>query len=174
MKDRIRTVKKKLNDAISQLCEVSWMFCKNPEKDFTRSRKLPFRKMISLLLSMEGGTLATEMLNHFGRFSEIASVPALVQQRGKINEAAFPSLFDLFVRSTDANKLYKGLRLIAADGSEIQIPKNPNDMASYYPGTNGQAPYNLLHLSAMYDLLQRTYTDAELRGKKIANSSLVM
>ena len=169
MTDRITAVKKKLDDAINQLCKVSWMFSERPEKDFTRNRKLPFRKVISLLLSMEGGTLATEMLKHFGCFSEIASVSALVQQREKINAAAFPSLFDLFVGSTDANKLYKGLRLIAADGSEIQIPTNPNDIASYYPGTNSQAPYNLIHLSAMYDLLQHTYTDAELLGKKKAN-----
>ena len=53
MTNRIRTVKKKLDDAISQLCEVSWMFTNNPEKDFTRSRKLSFRKVISFLLSME-------------------------------------------------------------------------------------------------------------------------
>ena len=110
MEDRIRTIKKKLNDAISQFCEVSWMFCKNPDKDFTRSRKLPFRQVISFLLTMEGGTLATEMLKHFGCSREIASASAFVQQRRKLNAAAFPSLFDLFVRNTDENKLYKGLR----------------------------------------------------------------
>ena len=174
MTDRITAIKKKLDDAINQLCKVSWMFSERPGKDFTRNRKLPFRKVISFLLSMEGGTLATEMLNYFGCFSEVASAPALVQQRGKINAAAFPSLFELFVRSTDTNKLYKGFRLIAADGSEIQIPTNPNDIASYYPGANGQAPYNLLHLSAMYDLLQHTYTDAELLGEKKANERGVL
>ena len=174
MKDRIRTVKKKLNDAISQLCEVSWMFCRNPDKDFTRSRKLPFRQVISFLLTTEGGTLAAEMLKYFGCSCEIASTSAFVQQRGKINEAAFPSLFDLFVRNTDENKLYKGLRLIAADGSEIQIPTNPDDFDSYYPGSNDQTPYNLLHLTAMYDLLQRTYTDATLLGKKSANERGVL
>ena len=66
MTNRIRTAKKKLDDAISQLCEVSWMFTKNPEKDYTRSRKLSFRKVISFLLSMEGGSLTTELLKYFG------------------------------------------------------------------------------------------------------------
>ncbi len=174
MNERIRTVKKILEDSITQLCEVSWMFSRNPEKDFTRNRKLPFRKVISFLLSMEGGTLATEMLNHLGCTPETASVSAFVQQRGKINPAAFPSLFDLFVRSTDSKKLYKGLRLIAADGSELQIPTNPGDADSYYPGSNGQSAYNLLHLTAMYDLLQRTYTDANLLGKKKANERGVL
>ena len=97
MLECISTVKQKLDAAITQLCEVSWMFAKQPEKDFTRERKLPFRKVISLLLSMEGGTLTTELLKYFGCSADIASASALVQQRNKINSAAFPSLFDLFI-----------------------------------------------------------------------------
>ena len=53
MSDQITAIKRNLDDAITQLCEVSWMFSKCPEKDFTRGRKLPLRKMISLLLAME-------------------------------------------------------------------------------------------------------------------------
>ena len=98
MTNKISAVKRKLDAAISQMCEVSWMFTKSPGRDFTRSRKLPFRKVISLLLSMEGGTLAKEMLKHFGCAADIASSSAFVQQRGKINADAFPSLFDLFVK----------------------------------------------------------------------------
>lgn len=56
--------------------------------------------------------------------------------------------------------MYKGFRLFAADGSDIQIPYNPNHASSHYPGANGQSPYNLLHLDAIYDLLQCTYQDA--------------
>lgn len=174
MTQRIGTIKKLLDDCITQLCEVSWMFSENPGKDFTRTRKLPFRKVISFLLSMEGGTLATEMLNHFGCSANIASVSAFTQQRGKLNSSALPSLFDLFVRKTDSNKLYKGLRLIAADGSQLQIPTDPGEPDSYYPGSNGQSPYNLLHLSAMYDLLQHTYSDACLLGQKNANERGVL
>ena len=174
MTNRIRTIKKKLDDAISQLCQVPWMFARNPGKDFTRSRKLPFRKLISFLLSMEGGTLSTELLKHFGCSCEIPSSSAFVQQRGKLSAAVFSSLFDLFVRNTDSNKRYKGLRLLAADGSELQIPTNPSDPDSYYPGSNGQSPYNLLHLTAMYDLLAHTYTDAHLLGKKKSNERAVL
>ena len=174
MINKISAVKHKLDAAISQLCNVSWMFAKSPGRDFTRSRKLPFRKVISLLLSMEGGTLATEMLKHFGCSADIASTSAFVQQRGKISSDAFTSLFDLFVRNTDTNKVYKGLRLIAADGSEIQVPTNPDDLDSYYPGSNGQSPYNLLHLTAMYDLLSHTYIDAHLLGKRKANERAVL
>lgn len=174
MLDRLTATKNKLSHAIDYLCEVSWMFSERPGKDFTRSRKLPFRKMISFMLAMEGRSLTNEMLEYFGCSADIASSSAFVQQRSKINAEAFPSLFDLFVRMTDSPKLYKGLRLIAADGSDIHIPTNPTHVESHFPGSNGQAPYNLLHLDAMYDLLQHTYLDADLSGKRTENERKTM
>ena len=85
MSNEINNVKKKLDDVLSAFCEVSWMFVKNPECDFTRNRKLSFRKVISFLLSMEGGSLSNELMKHFGCSSDIASASAFVQQRDKIN-----------------------------------------------------------------------------------------
>ena len=169
MKNKISAVQNKLESAISQLCEVSWMFCKCPNTHFTRNRKLPFRKVITFLLAMEGGTLGTQMLRYFGYSVNIPSASAFVQQRDKINAEAFPSLFDLFVKNIDTCKTYKGLRLIAADGSDFRTPSDPSDPDSYFSGTTIQSPYNLLHLDAMYDLLQHTYTDVTLLGKRIAN-----
>ncbi len=43
MLDRVKMVKRKMDESLDQLCDVSWMFSKLPEKDFTRERKLPFR-----------------------------------------------------------------------------------------------------------------------------------
>ena len=169
MLDKISFVKRQLDAAISQLCETSWMFSKNPDKDFSRTRKLPFRRVINFLLSMEGGSLATEMLSHFGCSAKIASPSAFVQQRGKMDPSAMRSLFDLFVKKTDSNQSYKGYRLIAADGSDIQIPTNPNDADSYFSGVGGSAPYNLLHMDAMYDLQSHTYTDVTLIGQRKVN-----
>ena len=144
METTITAVKQKLDAAISQLSEVSWMFSRKPGIYFSRNRKLPFSKVISCLLSMEGGTLTSELLKYFGCSADIASSSAFVQQRSKISEEAFPMLFSLFVEKTDSPKLYKGLRLIAADGSDLQIPTNQNHPDSYFPGANGQAPYNML------------------------------
>ncbi len=174
MLDKLTVTKNKLAHAIDQLCENSWMFSMRPGRDFIRNRKLSFRKMISFMLAMEGRSLTNEMLEYFGCAADIATSSAFVQQRGKINAEAFPSLFDLFVRMTDSPKLYKGLRLIAADGSSIHIPTNPTHTESYFPGSNGQSPYNLLHLDAMYDLLQHTYLDADLSGKRTIDERKAM
>ena len=174
MLDRIKMVKRKMDESLEQLCEVSWMFSKQPEKDFTRNRKLPFPKLVSFLLAMEGGTLTTELLKRFGCSLDTASASAFVQQRSKLAPETFPSLFDLFVRKTQPIKLYKGFRLLAADGSDIQIPNNPEHTASHYHGVNGQASYNILHLDAIYDLLQCTYQDASLAGDRDANERNVL
>jgi hypothetical protein len=96
MKEKILSVKQKLDDCIGQLTEVSWMFSKQPGIYFTRDRKLPFPKVISALLSMEGGSLTSEMLKYFGCSADIASASAFVQQRSKISRDTFPMLFTLF------------------------------------------------------------------------------
>lgn len=169
MVDKSTKVRNQLNDAINQICKNFWLFTERPGKDFIRTRKLPFQKMISFILAMEGGSLTTEILQHFGYSAEIASSSAFVQQRAKVHSEAFQSLFDLFVQKSDTNKRYKGLRLIAADGSDIQIPTNPNHPDSYFPEKAGRSAYSLLHLDAMYDLLQHTYVDAVLLGQRKAN-----
>ena len=166
MSSQIQTVKEKLNSAITQLCEVSWMFAKDPGRNFTRERKLPLREVISVLLCMEGGSLTGELLRYFGCSRHTASSSAFIQQRQKINEFAFPSLFDMFVKNTDTHCLYKGYRLFAADGSDVQIPTNLKEKDSFFPGSASQKSYNLLHLDALYDLLGHTYIDAEVSGKR--------
>ena len=169
MVDKLSIIRHKLAETITQLCEVSWMFVEKPERDFTRKRKLSFDQVVSMLLALEGGSLTTELMDYFGCSVNVATSSAFVQQRGKIHSAAFSSLFDLFVQKTDKEKSYKGLRLIAADGSDIQIPANPNDPDSYFPPKENRPAYNLLHLDAMYDLLRHTYTDAVLVGQRKAN-----
>ena len=166
MSSQIQAIKEKLNSAIAQLCETSWMFAKDPERNFTRERKLPLREVISVLLCMEGGSLTGELLRYFGCSRHTASSSAFIQQRQKINEFAFPSLFDMFVKSTDKPRLYKGYRLLAADGSDVQTPTNPKGKDSFFPGSASQKPYNLLHLDALYDLIGHTYIDAEVSGKR--------
>ena len=50
-------VKNNLETLITELTENSHLYLKNPEKDFTRKRKLDFKEMIRLLLSMGGKSL---------------------------------------------------------------------------------------------------------------------
>lgn len=60
------------------------------------------------------------------------------------------------------------------DGSKIQIPTNPDDADSFMPGSNGQKPYNLLHLNALYNLKHQIYQDAIIQKYKSANEHLAL
>lgn len=160
MSRTISWAKNHLLQCIQDVSKNAWLFSTAPEKNFTRNRKLPFETIVKTLLCMEGGSLTNELMKRFGCCADIASASAFVQQRSKILPEAFETIFRLFAEDSDAGLLYNGYRLFAVDGSDIQIPTNPQDTDSYFPGSNGQHPYNLLHLNAMYDLLQRTYVDA--------------
>ena len=42
-----------LDNCITELDEIHSMFCRNPESDFTRNRKLSFREYIQFMLQMQ-------------------------------------------------------------------------------------------------------------------------
>ena len=165
------SVKLALDDAIQAVTDYKWLYSVRPGKDNTRNRKFPFPKMIASILVFRGGSLNREIMDFFGFDPSIGTSSAFIQQRAKILPEAFESLFRYFVQLTDENKLYHGLRMLAVDGSSLQIAANPKDPDSYFPGANGQKPYNLLHINAMYDLLQYTYADAIVQKERMMDES---
>lgn len=158
MRYTIPEIKSTLLNSIKNISKISWLFSTNPEKDFSRNRKLSFEKMMTSILCMGGGSLTNELMDCFSCSSDTPSTSAFVQQRAKILPEAFETLFRMFTDSIAVDSLYKGYRLLAVDGSDLQIATDKNDTDSYYPGTNGQKPYNLLHLNALYDLHLHNYT----------------
>ena len=113
-------------------------------------------------------------MDFFGLDPSTGTSSAFIQRRSTILPEAFESLFHDFSRSVDENKLYRGLRLLAVDGSDLQIAANPDDPDSYYPGANGQRAYNLLHINAMYDLHQHIYVDALVQKSRKADESAAL
>ena len=130
--------------------------------------------MIPFILAFRGGTLDHEIMDFFGLDPSTGTSSAFIQRRSTILPEAFESLFHDFSRSVDENKLYRGLRLLAVDGSDLQIAANPDDPDSYYPGANGQRAYNLLHINAMYDLHQHIYVDALVQKSRKADESAAL
>ena len=169
MHKRPKQIKAILSHLIQELSDHPEEMCVNPYRDFTRNRKLPFQHVIMLLLCMKGHSTVNELLDFFEYSSQAATTSAFVQQRNKLCPEALEKLFHLFVKRTSPLSLYRGFRLLAMDGSDIQIPTSKEDTDSYYPGVNGQKPYNLLHLNALYDLLSRTYVDALVQKSRKSN-----
>ena len=72
------------------------------------------------------------------------------------------------------DRLYRGYRVIAADGSDTQIPTDPTDAETFFLGSNGQAPFNITKIAALYDLLNHTYDDVLIKGKTVANENKLL
>ena len=169
MKYTPKTIKRTLKRCVNEISEHPEMFTKNPRKDFTRSRKLPFKQVLKSVLSMTGKSLRSELLEHFNLNPSMPTVSAFVQQRNKVNYRAFENLFHTFTNAIDEQELFKGYRLLAVDGSDIHTPTNKDEKYSFYAGVNGQKPYNLFHLNALYDIQRRVYIDAIVQPSRCGN-----
>ena len=174
MKNYPKYIKTTLNSVIRDMAKHPENFCRCPEKDFTRNRKLPFEQLLALLVKMGGHSLRDEMLDHLDFKETPASVSALVQQRSKLLPEALQYLFREFTDKCHRPKLYKGYRLLAVDGSDLQFTANPNDPLSYFPGVNGQKPYSFLHLNALYDLNSNLYLDAVVQKRRATHENAAL
>ncbi len=169
MSSQAAKLKKLLKTTIRDMARNKHLFTRSPEKDFTRKRKLDFASVVSVLLSMSGGSTASSLMDYFKFDPATASSSAFVQQRAKLKPEAMEYLFQRFVQRSPAKKTFHDYRLLAVDGSDIQIFADSNDKGSYYPGVNGQHPYSLLHLNALFDLENRIYTDAVIQKSREEN-----
>jgi hypothetical protein len=160
LQNHAETIKSTLFKIIGGMAGSSMLYAKNPEKDFTRMRKLPFDEMIKQLVLMGGNTLAKELMDSYGYDPNTVTSSAFIQQRAKILPLAFEFLLQNFTSSCTQIKKYNGYRLLAGDGSSLNISHDPLDADTYYRRNSDSKGYNLLHLNALYDLRSRVYVDA--------------
>jgi hypothetical protein len=169
MNDYPNMVKENLTNIITEMSESPALYVANPEKDFTRDRKLPFETVMKLLISMGGNSIYKELLEAGNYNVETATTSAFVQQRNKILPFAFEFLLHEFTESHPALKLFRGYRLLAADGSALHIATDPNDADSFFQDKPDKKGYNLLHLNALYDLHNRLYVDSITQKRRNLN-----
>ncbi len=164
-----KLLKRKLFSMIHQMARSPEAFVKSPGQDFTRKRKLDFETLFKLVLGMNGNTLRKEIYEHFDYDSSSVSTSAFCQQRTKIKDDAFQYLFNGFNKATGKIKLYKGYRLLAVDGSALNIHHDPSNKDTYIRHTGSGKGYNALHLNALYDIQNRCYSDALVQPEKFMN-----
>ncbi len=72
----LSNLKSTLDNCITELDEIHSMFCRNPESDFTRNRKLSFREYIQFMLQMQSKSVSNAVnicrtyLKHDGNETE--------------------------------------------------------------------------------------------------------
>lgn len=151
---------------------------KDPEKDFTRARKLPVIELVNLLLSRGAASLSKCLSEEFGPGKERAGKSALVQQQAKFKVEFFKYFYQR-LRTELANiVLFKGkYRLLAVDGSTFSVPCKDEECynSTLKPhGKKGNALYTV-HLNAVYDVLTEMFEDIIIEtGKDVDEKAALL
>jgi hypothetical protein len=169
MNEYANSLKETLTSLIREMSSAPAPFVKNPDKDFTRKKKLPFETVMQLLISMGGNSIYKELLESQGYDVNTATTSAFVQQRNKILPSAVEFLFHNFTQAYTHIKDYRGYRLLAVDGSDLHIATDPADTDTYFQSQPNTKGFNLLHLNAAYDLCNRLYVDAIVQPRRLCN-----
>lgn len=156
-------VKDSLLKAIKEVAQDPKPYCLNPDKDFTRNRKLPFEEMLRLIIMMEGGSIKKELLSYFDYDLDTVTSSAFIQQRSKIKPEAFEQIFHSFNNACPTENLYKGYRLLSCEGSDLITGSNPKDIDHHFNYVKGIRTFNMTHFSGLYDILNRRFIDAVIQ-----------
>lgn len=146
-------------------------FVKKPGKDFTRDRRLGFVQLIHFFLCMESGCISHELLKYFYFLpDEAPTASAFIQQRAKLLPEAFRHILRQFNLQFPAKGIMGKYSLIAADGCEFNIARDPNDPSTFHPASGrSKKGFSSLHTISLYDLLSKRYLDVVIQPGRLKN-----
>ncbi|MCB0490695.1 MAG: IS4 family transposase [Cyclobacteriaceae bacterium] len=152
---------------------------KNP-RDFSRTRLLPFPSVILILLNMLKSALQVE-LNYFFKAihgtdtaDPVVTASAFCQARMKLKHQAFVELNQeqvSFFYNHFPPRLWHGLRLLAFDGSTLQLP-SIDDLIDHFGGCPDENHSPLARVSQLYDVLNHITLDAALSPFSVGEREL--
>jgi hypothetical protein len=150
---------------------------------FTRTRCLPFPTVILFLLNFIKQSLQTE-LNTFFQILLNTVIPvqhvvksAFCQARSKLKYQAFIELNQQlysFVQQHSSLKTWHGFRLLAIDGSTLQLPQTPKTIEHFGTQSGSKTPRAMARVSQLYDLLNRLTLDAVIHPYRVDERELAM
>ena len=156
-------IKKNLFDSIDLLLSERSKYLYDPERDFTRTQKISFHDSMLFPMIVSSDSTAVEMLDYFP-IHNLPSQAALSYRRGQIKVAAFMDLFKSFTSKLPQDRTFRGMRLIACDGTRLNTPYNPKDTDSFVNCIKRRKGFNQYHLNTCYDVLNDIYLDAVIQN----------
>lgn len=120
------------------------------EQYFSRNRKLTKEIIIKCLIAMQGGSINKELYD----MGIDATASAFVQRRKQISSIDMENVFEIFNSYCQDKETYKGYRILAVDGTTINMSRNPK--APSFVKNDGKG-YNQFHVTPLYDVLNKTY-----------------
>lgn len=149
----------------------------NPDKDFTRDRKLPLCSLLKIGL-LNAGTCINEQLRLCcGLGDDRPTASGFIQQRDKLTVESYSALFRIHASSLTGHTLYKQKYIVVAiDGSDVNIHPNKDDVstlctsiAKKYRQRAAMQPVNMLHLNAAVTVPDGFFIDYEIQDLAAKN-----
>ena len=134
--------------------------CRQSPSDFTRKRKMPYDLLVESVVARKGKTLSLEV-REFAREAHMAgaiSVPGYLKARWKLRPEALLELARHHASCVYADgdySTYKGMLLVAIDGSTANVPTTPETIARYGNSSGHGREQATLGLSAAFDVVNR-------------------
>lgn len=157
-----------LND-IGSIQDSKEKYLENAAKAFSRVQKISFCQAMLFPITTTSLSTSQEMLEFFP-LRKLPSAAALSYRRDQIRVDAYEQLFRQFTAHVlPDNKLFRGMRLLSADGTSVNTPYNPKDEFSYCECISNRRGFNQLHLTTLYDIPSDSFIDVVIQGYRTMN-----
>ena len=148
-------------------------FCRlGKESYFTRNRKMPLHDLLFTMINRKGLTLALELRNYMKTAHPDLSIskPGYLKQRMKLNPDAFLELYKYHNRnfySEPGFSTFHGYVVLAADGSDINIPTTDETLRIYGSASRKNTkPQAQIGLGCIYDVMNRMILESSCNKVK--------
>lgn len=139
-----------------------------------RRRKMPIEDLVYSMINRKGLTLKLELRNYMKITHPGVEIskPGYLKQRMKLNPEAFKVLYQShnknFYQDAEVEPYtYKGYLVLAADGSDINIPTTAETVEKYGSASvRGGKPCAQIGLGCIYDVLNRFILDSGINKVK--------
>lgn len=129
---------------------------------FTRQRKMPFEKVLLFMMNLSRRSMQVELTKFMRSFSDgvrDVTKSAFNQNRKKVRPEVFRQLLEVITQefysdNEERVKLWRGMRLLATDGSVFRLPQDPL-LEKIYGGASTHSPTDIVNArgSVLYDVL---------------------
>ncbi|QQR84897.1 MAG: IS4 family transposase [Flavobacteriales bacterium] len=152
-------------------------------KDFTRQRKMPFKKVVLFMLSLSRRSPQLELTGFVRAFADgvrNVSGSAFNQSRRKVEPGVFKELMrvmnqEFYTDNDERVKRWQGFRLLATDGSIINLP-HTKELGEHYGGASNQHGNRTVQArcSVLYDVLNNMVLHGTLSPWAVGERELAL
>lgn len=153
-------LRRKFEESIKETITNSKQF--QAEK-FKRNRVLDMETMVKAIHLFRGGSLSKEL----HELSIPATASAFVQRRKKLSSMLFEEILSVFNGKCDDPELYHGLRVMAVDGTGVNLARDPKATSTFIQNVSNPKGYNQMHACCIYDVLNKTYHSCSINRDEI-------